>query len=94
MPHYYYCTLELLQPVYDTLTSVYNELIYTKSRLLYNNTYLSEGVDIVRFDNEASNLIEEVYNKVIASLGSAAQLTVPKIKSNFSSFGGTKKWMR
>ena len=46
--------------------------MYTKSLLLYKNTYLSQGVDILCIDNDACNLIEELYNK--ASRGNAIVL--------------------
>ena len=66
----------------------------TKTRSLYNNAYLSEGIDIDCCDRDSCKLIETIYSKVIASLDEAAQSMVPKIKSNFFKYTcGTRKWM-
>ena len=86
LSRYYQRTYVLLNPVYDSLMSVYSRLMGIKSRCCYNNSYLSEGLDMEGCYKESVKLIEYIYSTVIASLDEAAQKTVPKINNNFFKF--------
>ena len=94
LPVYYNCTRELLQPLFDELSSVYNEWMSSaiaccdRTDECYCVTGQCDRPYVPKLSSEMlpqcnDNIIENMHDRVVRSLREAADYCIPAVQSNF-----------